>query len=133
MVLIPSLPSVDKYSRSSSFHIYLYHVILLKLLLCLSSQSVHYVVSSTKSQKSKRLIRSRYLTRRKSLDFTFWCYAKCLLFISCCLLEVDVFFGLSIAGSQIGDLFIHFKPWPDCPDSGSSTAPLCRLNGEDLS
>ena len=38
-----------------------------------------------------------------------------------------------IVGSRIGNLFIHSLPWPDCPDSGSSTAPLCRLNEEELS
>jgi hypothetical protein len=47
-------------------------------------------------------------------------------------MECEELFSFWIAGSRTAYLlFIH--PWPDCPDSGTSTAPLCRLDCEELS
>jgi len=51
------------------------------------------------------------------------------------MLNVYLFFCRRLLGVELVTFlfpFIHSKPWPDCPDSGTPTAPLCRLDEEEL-
>jgi hypothetical protein len=51
------------------------------------------------------------------------------------MLNVYLFFCRRLLGVELVTFlfpFIHSKPWPDCPDSGTTTAPLCHLDEEDL-
>ena len=50
-------------------------------------------------------------------------FDKIYLFI---LGEGGIFFVVWLLGVESVPS-VHSRPWPDCPDSGTPTAPLCRL------
>jgi hypothetical protein len=83
-----------------------------------------------KKQKTHQISRSDE-GENHFLDFTFYRIVSlvCLSLVS----NLFLFFSF-VASHPVFELITFlFLRWPDCPDSGTSTAPLCRLIVEELS